>query len=209
MSEGNSRGEPEARGMYTPDEKREMLELAREAIWCALRKEPFAPVPSHARLMQPAAAFVTLRVDNQLRGCIGYIESVKPLAVTVAEVAVKAACEDARFPPLQLNELGQLSVEISVLSPLTQIRTVDEIKVGTHGVTVAYSNRRALLLPQVADEFGFDAPSLVEAAIRKAGIPPEAAGSSDFDMFTFEAEVFSDSGHTVASAHQTSSGGSG
>lgn len=188
--------------MFTPDEKRELLELAREAIECALRNEPFAPVPSHARLMQPGAAFVTLRVDNQLRGCIGYIESVKPLAVTVAEVAVKAACEDARFPPLQADELGRLSIEISVLSPLVPVKSPEEIQVGTHGVIVVLGNQRGLLLPQVAEEFGLDAASFVQAAMRKAGIPPEAANSPDFEMFIFEAEVFSDSAHTVA--HLTS-----
>lgn len=193
--------------MFTPDEKHELLELAREAIGCALRKEPFAPVPSQARLMQPGAAFVTLRVDNQLRGCIGYMESVKPLAVTVAEAAVKAAIEDTRFIPLRPDELDRVCVEISVLSPVVQIRTADEIHVGLHGVVVAYLNRKGLLLPQVAEEFGLDAPSFVDAALRKAGIPQRVTDSTDFEMFTFEAEVLSDIDQPIGSAGRTNAGG--
>lgn len=181
--------------MLTSDEKRELLQVAREAIASAVRGEPYTtPVPTTEQLARPAGAFVTLRVNSDLRGCIGYIESEKPLLQVVAEVAVKAAFDDPRFPPLRPDEFQHVSIEVSVLTPLRRIHAVDEIEVGVHGIVVTLGLRRGLLLPQVATEHHLDREAFLDAALRKAGLPPSFRHHPDLEIYVFEAEVVSEEG---------------
>jgi len=176
--------------MLSAEEKRELLAVAREAIASALKGEPYTvPSPATEALAQPAGAFVTLRLDHELRGCIGYVESEKPLVQVVAEVAVKAALEDPRFMPLTQEEFEHVTVEVSVLSPLRRIHSVEEIEIGVHGIVVAMGLRRGLLLPQVAVEYHLDREAFVAAALRKAGLPPSVRHAPDLEMYVFEAEV--------------------
>ncbi len=176
--------------MLSQDEKRELLAVAREAIASALKGEPYA-VPSLATeaLAQRAGAFVTLRFGHELRGCIGYVESEKPLVQVVGEVAVKAALEDPRFMPLTREEFEHVTVEVSVLSPLRRIHSVEEIEIGVHGIVVAMGLRRGLLLPQVAVEYSLDREAFLAAALRKAGLPASFRHAPDLEMYVFEAEV--------------------
>lgn len=176
--------------MLSQDEKRELLAVARDAITSALKGEPYTPqTPSTEALAQPAGAFVTLRCDHELRGCIGYIESEKPLIQVVAEVAQKAAFEDPRFAPLTPEEFEQVTVEVSVLSPLRRVHSAEEIEVGVHGIVVALGLRRGLLLPQVAVEHHLDREAFLEAALRKAGLPSSFRHAPDLEIYVFEAEV--------------------
>lgn len=176
--------------MLSAEEKRELLAVAREAIAGALKGEPYTvPRPSTEGLAQPAGAFVTLRLNHELRGCIGYIESEKPVIQVVAEVAVKAAFDDPRFAPLTPEEFENVTVEVSVLSPLRRIHSVEEIEIGVHGIVVALGLRRGLLLPQVAVEYHLDREAFLEAALRKAGLPPSFRHAPDLEMYVFEAEV--------------------
>ncbi len=176
--------------MLSDDEKRELLTIARDAIECALKGVPFFPqAPSTEGLMQPNGAFVTMRIEHELRGCIGYIESEKSLADVVAEVAVKAALDDPRFSPMTLSEFEYASVEVSILSPLRRIFDVEEIEIGKHGLVVALGMRRGLLLPQVAIEHHLDRKTFLEATMRKAGLPPGAWRLPETEIHVFEAEV--------------------
>lgn len=174
--------------MLTSEEKRELLTLARESISCALHDRQPKNRYS-AGLGAPSGAFVTLRLDNELRGCIGYVESDQPLAEVIVETAVKAAFEDPRFPPLTLAEFDRVVIEISVLSPLRKIKMMDEIEIGKHGILLELCGQRGLLLPQVAVEYGWDRKTFLEFTAKKAGLPPEAVQDPGICIFTFTAEV--------------------
>jgi AmmeMemoRadiSam system protein A len=177
--------------MLSHEEKRELLEIARDAIASTLVRKSFHfDVHLPGRLLQPQGAFVTIRIDRQLRGCIGYIESTRPLAEVVAEVATKAAFEDPRFPPLTAHELEQATLEVSVLSPLRQIQSIEEIVVGVHGLVIELGMHRGLLLPQVALEYGWDRQAFLEAVARKAGLHHLAWQDPEMKLHVFSAEVF-------------------
>jgi AmmeMemoRadiSam system protein A len=176
--------------MLTAGEKRDLLGIARDAIGCALHHRSVeSRIVSEDALLQPCGAFVTLRSNQQLRGCIGYIESTRPLADTVAEVAVKAAMEDPRFLPLTLTEFEHVDIEISILSPLHRISRIEEIEIGTHGLLLEQGVRRGLLLPQVATEYGWDRLTFLEAVTKKAGLAKSAWRDADAKLFVFRAEI--------------------
>ena len=141
-------------------------------------------------LADPAGAFVTLRLNHELRGCIGYIESSDPLAGVIDEVAEKAAFEDPRFPPLTPDEFRQVHIEISVLSPMKRITSIEEITVGTHGLLLKHGWHRGLLLPQVATEYGWGREEFLESVARKAGVSRTAWRDENTKLFIFSATVF-------------------
>ncbi len=144
------------------------------------------PGPS---LREPRGAFVTLTVNGMLRGCIGHIEPVAPLADSVVENAVAAASRDPRFRPVSAEETAALRVEISVLSPLRPVSGPEEIEIGRHGIVLARGRARAVFLPQVAPEQGWDLPTTLHHLSLKAGLEPEAwRAGARFEVF--EAEVF-------------------
>ena len=120
--------------------------------------------------MQERGAFVTLKEHGELRGCIGYSAPIKPLALTVRDVAAYAAVKDNRFRPVSPEELGLLEYEISVLSPLRRVLDVNEIEVGRHGLVVKQGDREGLLLPQVPVEQGWDRATFLEKTCVKAGL---------------------------------------
>lgn len=176
----------------TAEDRDRLLRLARESVAAAARGEP-TPVPIvEGALASPGAAFVTLRRNRELRGCIGCIEP-RPagLAATVISMAAAAAREDPRFAPVGVRELESLSVEISVLGPLTPVTGADDIVIGRDGLVVEHHGRRGLLLPQVATEWGWDPVTFLAQTCRKAGLPAEAwtAGAR---IWRFGALVFSE-----------------
>ena len=180
--------------MLTYELKRELLGIARSSIAAALQQRPARTrdVPEtqpSEELLQPRGAFVTIRIEGELRGCIGYMESVLPLAEVVAEVAVKAALDDPRFPPLTLRELDQATLEISILSPLRRIRSKEEVVVGTHGLMLESGFGKGVLLPQVATEYGWSAEEFLEAVSRKSGLHRLAWREPDARISVFTAEV--------------------
>jgi AmmeMemoRadiSam system protein A len=176
--------------MITEDEQRGLLAIARGAIAGSLRNEPVKDFGlQHGRLAEPGGAFVTIRIGHQLRGCIGYIESALPLARVVAEVAVKSAREDPRFPPLTLEELDAATLEVSVISPMRPVENIAEIHTGEHGLLLELGWRRGLLLPQVALEFGWDTKEFLENTARKAGLNPGAWQDPNAKLYMFTAEV--------------------
>ena len=152
------------------------------------------PAPLH----QLSGAFVTIREENELRGCIGYIEGIKPLVEAVQEVAAKAAIDDPRFLPVSEEELGVIEIELSVISPLKHIKTVDEIEVGKHGLLIELRNYRGLLLPQVATEHKWDRETFLNQTARKAGLSSYAWKDPDVKISIFTAEIFGERPTTPA-----------
>jgi AmmeMemoRadiSam system protein A len=141
-------------------------------------------------LTRKAGAFVTLLLGGELRGCIGFIEPLAPIYDTVCEAAARAATEDARSEPVRPAEATELAIEISILTPTRRLREVAEIEIGTHGLLVEYGKRRGLLLPQVAQEHGWDRGTFVRQTMHKAGLPPTMWNHPDVHLYVFSAEIY-------------------
>ena len=175
------------------DDRKELLLIARDSIAAAVKSKPTPPLrPSSETLNQLCGAFVTLHLQGELRGCIGYIEPRFPLRETVEEVAQKAALEDPRFPPLTSKEFEKVEIEISVLSPLKKVSDVNEIVVGTHGLVIDAGYTRGLLLPQVATEWGWGREQFLSQTCRKAGLQADAWKQKKVTIYSFTSAVFSE-----------------
>ncbi len=160
--------------MLSDLDKRALLDLARETVAATARGErPPEPRNPGGPLREKGAAFITLRIAGELRGCIGHVEAIEPLWESVRDMAQAAAERDSRFSPVRPDELPGLEIEISVLSPLSPIRP-DGIRVGVHGLYVKRGDQSGLLLPQVAVEWGWDAPEFLRRTFEKGGLPPSA-----------------------------------
>jgi AmmeMemoRadiSam system protein A len=136
-------------------------------------------------------AFVTLKKHGELRGCIGRMSGDTPLCTIIGSMALQAAFNDTRFSPLTHEELSQVEIEISVLTPIVQIKNADEIVLGRDGVIVKKGNRQAVFLPQVATETGWNKEKFLDQLCYKAGL--NAGDWKDAELFTFQADVFSES----------------
>ena len=175
----------------TEAEGQALIEAARAAIGARLsQRDSCAETPVTTALLLPCGAFVTLKLNGGLRGCIGHITGTRSLLETVREVAVASAFEDPRFPPLTRAEWPAVRLEISVLSPLARITDVQSIQVGVHGVMIRCGQRSGLLLPQVATEQGWDRETLLRHACYKAGLPGDAWKSPQTRIEIFSALVF-------------------
>jgi AmmeMemoRadiSam system protein A len=171
-----------------------LLALARKAILETVSSSNFLDVSLvTGRLAEPQAAFVTLRWNGKLRGCIGQPDAAHGLAETVVQCAITAALRDPRFGPLRAEETDGLEIEISVISELRPVRP-EEIELGTHGIAVTGGGTRGLLLPQVALERNWSVTQFLEATCRKAGLQANAWREPDTKLLAFTAEVFSDAG---------------
>ena len=177
--------------MITDSEKTWLLQQARHAIAKTIGAESLpSPIVDDETPRIPCGVFVTITRNGQLRGCIGMIESEKPLYRTVAEMAAAAARYDPRFPGINPGEFSDIRIEVSVLSPLRRIAGLDDIVIGQHGLVVQKEMTRGLLLPQVAGEHGWNALTLVEETCAKAGLPPDAWKDKRVELHVFTAEVF-------------------
>ncbi|OGG50005.1 MAG: hypothetical protein A3F84_02250 [Candidatus Handelsmanbacteria bacterium RIFCSPLOWO2_12_FULL_64_10] len=165
-----------------------LLRLARESIAARLcgAPPPASAIPE-GPLTQPAGAFVTLRLRGELRGCVGQMAARGPLWRTIAEVAVKSAVEDDRFDPVSAHEVGDLRIDISVLSPPRRCAPADVVP-GVHGVEIRSGAKRGVLLPQVSVEWKWNRDQLLDAVCHKAGLP--AGAWKDAELSVFTAEVF-------------------
>ncbi|WKZ32553.1 MAG: AmmeMemoRadiSam system protein A [Thermodesulfobacteriota bacterium] len=172
-------------------EKRELLLIAREAIESRARRTAtnFKIDNASGALNEDAGAFVTINRKGRLRGCIGVFASKDPLWKTVERMAGAAAAEDPRFVPIGEDELPDIEIEISVLTPLRKIDDPEEVEVGRHGLVIALGMKRGALLPQVATEHGFDRETFLSETCVKAGLKPDA-WKDGASIYVFEAEVF-------------------
>jgi uncharacterized protein len=176
--------------LLIPDARAELLRAARRTLEEYLTSHRTPVIEAiDAALLQPRGAFVTLHKGRGLRGCIGTFESTDPLLDTVQRMVIAAATNDPRFPPVDREELPQLHIEISALSPLRQAAP-EEIEVGVHGIYLTCAFHRGVLLPQVATENGWDRETFLDHTCHKAGIPPGSWRDPSTKIEIFSAEVF-------------------
>jgi MEMO1 family protein len=168
-----------------------LLKLARRSVEQYLTSETL-PLPRNlTHLMQSKrGAFVTLTKQGELRGCIGSMVDNLPLYNVVGKMALQAAFNDNRFHPLEFNELPQVEFEISVLTPLVEIKSADEIVLGRDGVVIKKGGKQAVFLPQVAKEQGWSKEKFLTQLCYKAGL--NATDWETATLFTFRADVFSE-----------------
>jgi AmmeMemoRadiSam system protein A len=172
-----------------------LLDIARRSIEAHFREgdtDTAGLKVDDPELERLGAAFVTLTRGGRLRGCIGYSEPLYPLHDAVARCAVAAATQDYRFAPVTREELDELTISISTLTPLTRLDDVGGIEPGRHGLMIVDKEHRGLLLPQVAAERGWDRETFLQETCRKAGLADDAWKQDDVEIFVFEAQVFSD-----------------
>ena len=175
----------------TDESKEELLRIARESISAAVRGGTIPDFTvSNEELNENRGAFVTIKIGGNLRGCIGYTLPVDSLYKVVSEVAQSAALHDPRFPALTENELEEIDIDISALTPLEKIEDISEIEVGKHGLFIERAGFKGLLLPQVATEYGWDRITFLEHTCRKAGLPKDAWKKPDTIIRIFSADVF-------------------
>ena len=175
----------------TSGERATLLGLARASVE-AVVSGGAPPVPPPGGPPAVSGVFVTLRRGGTLRGCLGTLGPNLDLGADVVRCAAEAAAVDPRFPPVTAGELGELSIEISVLGPLEPIEPrADAFTVGRHGLVVEAGLRRGLLLPQVAVEWGWTPEAFLDAICVKAGLPADA-WRGGVSLFRFTADVFGD-----------------
>jgi AmmeMemoRadiSam system protein A len=175
--------------MITTANQQLLLDVARRAIVATVTGTPEAKPHAEGELATRAAAFVSLHIAGELRGCIGHLEENDPLVHTVAECARLACTVDPRFPAVTQAEMDLIDVEISILGRRERVTSPQEIVVGQHGLVVERDGRKGLLLPQVATEFQWTAERFVEQACLKAGLSRDGwrRGAT---LWRFEAQVF-------------------
>lgn len=188
--------------MITNQEGKFLVKLARTAIETYLKEKIIISVPEDTpnTLKEEMGAFVTLNSNGQLRGCIGYPEPIKPLVNAVIEVAISAAVQDPRFPPVSRGELDKITVEVSVLSKPEIIEVnkpaeyPEKIEVGVDGLIVESSFCRGLLLPQVPVEWQWDVEEFLSNTCMKAGLNADCWLDPEIKIYKFQSQIFEESG---------------
>jgi AmmeMemoRadiSam system protein A len=173
-------------------ERQDLLHLALQAVSEAVsRSQILTDIPSGGIFSQRRGVFVALHVGKRLRGCIGVVEPEEPLGDSVVRCAASAALQDSRFPAVRSDELSDVRVEISLLSPPFPIR-LEEIEIGRHGLLISRGRQRGLLLPQVALGRHLSAEQFLAETCCKAQLPPDAWRDADTNICGFTCEIFSD-----------------
>jgi len=175
--------------MFTDDDRHRLLTIARHALEARVRREPEPAPETGGALDTPCGAFVSIHRLLELRGCLGRLERDWPISRVVAHLGRAVADSDPRFPPVTVDELAALSIEISALGPERTVRSIQDVEIGRHGLIVAHGRRRGLLLPQVATEHAWDVETFLHHACLKAGLPPDA-WRNGASVAVFEAQVF-------------------
>jgi AmmeMemoRadiSam system protein A len=175
----------------TDEDRKTLLLMARKTLEEYLSTGKIPKFPEYPSLKKEYGMFVTLRKGGQLRGCIGYIVPRGPLYEAVTQLAISSACHDPRFRPVTKEELPQITIEISVMSPLHRVKDASEVQLGLHGVVVKRGFRTGVFLPQVATETGWSKEEfLSELCSQKAGLPPDAWKDPQTELLIFTCDVF-------------------
>jgi AmmeMemoRadiSam system protein A len=151
-------------------------------------RRPIPPQGGSPALERHAAAFVTLTSQGDLRGCVGRKASTEPLATLVPSLTLAAALEDTRFAPIRRGE-ADLELEVSVLTPMKRIASLDEFRVNEHGALLEAGFNHGLLLPQVATERNWTARQFLDALARKAGAGRDAYRDPSARVYVFRAQI--------------------
>ena len=174
------------------EQQKFLLGLAREAIQRYLTAgKTLQRKTKDPQLLEKQGAFVTLKVNDQLRGCIGFPLPYKPLWETIRDAAISAATQDYRFQSLTLEELPETKIEISVLTLPQPVKDIKEIEVGKHGIIVSKGPNKGLLLPQVPVEWDWDLETYISHGCLKAGLAQDE-WKKGVDIEIFSAQVFSE-----------------
>ena len=175
--------------LLTKKEQKQLLKIARDTIvaYVTSGNVPTIETTSMGLNLQ-TGCFVTIKQKGQLRGCIGNFVSDQPLFKLVQEMAVSAATRDPRFYPMKAPDLSEFELDISVLSPLERASSIEEIKVGTHGIYIVKGSYRGVLLPQVATDYGWNRDEFLRHTCIKAGLP-EDAWKKECEIYIFSALV--------------------
>ncbi len=188
------------KAVFSLQDGKEFVGIARKSIEYFMHTGKYlVEEPENRDYSAPAPAFVTLKMfpGKELRGCIGYLEAVKPLWQTIIECAVSAAFNDPRFPPLSAAELGKVLVEVSVLTPPKEVNAkpgefVKGIEIGKDGLVAELGGAKGVLLPQVPVEWGWGAREFLEQVCGKAGLPRDAWREKGFKLYKFRSIIFSE-----------------
>jgi len=176
---------------FSEKDKDSLLEIARKSIECRLAGKDIPEFSTVSGILkEKRGAFVTLKKHGQLRGCIGSFDAKGSLCETIEEMARSAAFNDPRFPPVTEEELDDITIEISALTPLKKIKNSDEIEVGKHGIYIVRGRYRGVLLPQVATDYNWDKVTFLEETCHKAGLPANAWKEKDTEIYIFSADIF-------------------
>ncbi|MFH1857015.1 MAG: AmmeMemoRadiSam system protein B [Candidatus Omnitrophota bacterium] len=182
--------ERKERHMLNETQRKKLIEIARQSISVYLKNGESGTFEVKDEILkEKKGAFVTLTINSQLRGCIGRLAADTPLYEVIAEMAVEAAFDDPRFRKLSEAEFKNIKIEISVLSPFKKIDNLDEIEVGRHGLLIRKGFYSGLLLPQVADDYGWNRQEFLENVCCKAGLDKDAY-KQGAEIYIFSAEVF-------------------
>ncbi len=179
---------------FKEEEKKLLLKIARDSIEFYLKNKEIPKFEVPEKLKEKMAVFVTLKKDSNLRGCIGHLEPRYPLAEAVAKMAIAAAFEDTRFFPLSLEELKEIKIEISIISPLRKIKDPSkEIELGKHGVIIKKGFKGGVFLPEVAEEFNYNLEEFLSSlCVYKAGLPADAWRDPKTEIFIFTTKKLSE-----------------
>lgn len=173
--------------------EKEALTAVRQTLEAHLNQKPLPDFKfTDSKFSEKRGIFVTLKKHGELRGCIGYIIGYEPLKDAIPQMAISAATRDPRFNPVTASELKDLSIEISILSPMQDVKDISEIKIGRDGLLLQLGSRSGLLLPQVPLEWNWDLDEYLENLCHKAGVPPGAHLNPQARLQRFSAEVFSE-----------------
>jgi AmmeMemoRadiSam system protein A len=177
--------------MLRQEEKKALLELARSAIETKfLKKQP--DISKVSNLTEMKGCFVTIEINNQLRGCMGMIRSATSLYETIINTARMAAFQDPRFPSLKEEELKDIKIEISILTRPELIKEAKEIEIGKDGLIIEQGYHSGLLLPQVFIRYNCTQQQALEMVCEKAGLTIDSWKQPDTRLYKFEAEIFSE-----------------
>jgi AmmeMemoRadiSam system protein A len=181
---------------FPPEARREMLELAHAAVEAAVKGEGTPQTQAKSpELALERGIFVTLRNGAMLRGCLGRFEADVPLATLVPDMAGATARQDPRFfgNPITSEELPEIDIKISVLSPLRKVSSADEVQVGEHGIQVRQGWRSGCYLPEVATDYNMSREEFLSSCCAdKAGLPADAWKSPETEILVFTTESFGD-----------------
>lgn len=178
---------------------KKLIKLSRESISSYFSDKNVNVKDIKDEFSEVLGVFVTLNKNGELRGCIGFPEPVYPLYDGIIKAAYSAAFSDPRFPPVDKNELSDISIEISVLTKPEKIivkktdEYIKEVKVGRDGLIIRAGMGSGLLLPQVATEYKWDSKTFLEQTCVKAGLPPDSwQNTESIEVYRFQSQVFSE-----------------
>jgi AmmeMemoRadiSam system protein A len=177
-------------------DKKELIEIAKNTIFSIINNLSIEEnLILKKKYSEKRGLFVTLKKNNELRGCIGFIHPIYSIYEGIKKASIAAAFEDPRFEPLRKEELNKIKYEISILSIPKKSDNKDieqKVRVGYHGIIIKKGLNSGLLLPQVAEEYNWNSKEFLEHTCIKAGINPKSYKEKDCEIYLFHADIFSE-----------------